>query len=67
MLQSAGVPAAAVNDARDLAGDPQLNERGFFIELEHPVLGLTRADGNPIRMSATPPSIQQSSAPAGRG
>jgi crotonobetainyl-CoA:carnitine CoA-transferase CaiB-like acyl-CoA transferase len=54
-LQSAGVPAAAVNDARDLANDPHLNERGFFIELEHPVLGLRRADGNPIRLSATPP------------
>jgi crotonobetainyl-CoA:carnitine CoA-transferase CaiB-like acyl-CoA transferase len=54
-LQSAGVPASAVNDARDLASDPHLNERGFFIELEHPVLGLRRADGNPIRLSATPP------------
>jgi crotonobetainyl-CoA:carnitine CoA-transferase CaiB-like acyl-CoA transferase len=53
VLQSAGVPAAAVNDAQDLAGDPQLKERGFFIEMEHPVLGLTRADGNPIRMSKT--------------
>ncbi len=54
MLQSAGVPAAAVNDAQDLVDDPQLNGRGFFVELEHPVLGLTRADGNPIRMSAAP-------------
>ena len=54
MLQAAGVPAAAVNDARDLANDPQLKERGFFVELEHPVLGLTRADGNPIRMGMTP-------------
>ncbi|MCX5997878.1 MAG: CoA transferase [Chloroflexi bacterium] len=54
MLQSAGVPAAAVNNAQDLADDPQLSGRGFFVELEHPVLGLTRADGNPIRMSAAP-------------
>ena len=53
LLQSAGVAAAGVNDARDLAGDQQLKERGFFIELEHPVLGLTRSDGNPIRMSVT--------------
>jgi benzylsuccinate CoA-transferase BbsF subunit len=54
MLQGLGVPAAAVNDASDLAGDPQLCERGFFIELQHPTLGKIRADGNPIRMSATP-------------
>jgi len=54
LLQSAGVPTAAVNNARDLANDAQLNERGFFVESEHPVLGLTRTDGNPIRMSAAP-------------
>ncbi len=53
-LQEAGVPAAAVNDASDLAADPQLNERGFFIDLQHPYLGNIRSDGNPIRMSATP-------------
>jgi len=54
MLQEAGVPAAAVNDASDLAADPQLCERGFFVELQHPALGVIRADGNPIRMSGTP-------------
>ncbi|MCX5994353.1 MAG: CoA transferase [Chloroflexi bacterium] len=58
-LQSAGVPAAAVNDARDLADDPHLNERGFLIELEHPVLGLRRADGNPVRLSTTPPQYNK--------
>ena len=59
LLQSAGVPAASVNDARDLANDPQLNTRGFFAEPEHPVLGLTRADGNPIRMSAAPAACRK--------
>ena len=54
ILQEAGVPAAAVNDASDLAADPQLAERGFFIDLQHPYLGKIRADGNPIRMSDTP-------------
>jgi crotonobetainyl-CoA:carnitine CoA-transferase CaiB-like acyl-CoA transferase len=54
LLQEAGVPAAAVNDASDLAADPQLCGRGFFIDLQHPYLGKIRADGNPIRMSDTP-------------
>ncbi len=54
LLQEAGVPAAAVNDASDLAEDPQLCGRGFFIDLQHPCLGKIRADGNPIRMSDTP-------------
>ncbi|MBN1691790.1 MAG: CoA transferase [Dehalococcoidia bacterium] len=54
ILQEAGVPAAAVNDACDLAADPQLCERGFFIDMQHPQLGVIRADGNPIRLSDTP-------------
>ena len=62
MLQDAGVPAAAVNDADDLANDPQLAERGFFIELKHPVLGKIRADGNPVRMSKSP-ALYAKSAP----
>jgi crotonobetainyl-CoA:carnitine CoA-transferase CaiB-like acyl-CoA transferase len=53
-LQSAGVPAAAVNDAQDLVNDPQLNGRGFFAELQHPLLGMIKADGNPIRLSTAP-------------
>lgn len=52
MLQSVGVPAAAVNDARDLADDPQLNERGFFRRPENPVQSLSGVDSSPIRMSA---------------
>ena len=54
ILQEAGVAAAVVNDARELARDPALNERGFFITLEHPVLGRMTTDANPVRMSLTP-------------
>jgi benzylsuccinate CoA-transferase BbsF subunit len=58
-LQSAGVPASVVSDARDLANDPHLNERGFFIEIEQPIPGLKRTDGNPVRLSATPPQYRK--------
>jgi crotonobetainyl-CoA:carnitine CoA-transferase CaiB-like acyl-CoA transferase len=54
MLQDAGIPAAIVSDARELANDPHLAARDFFINLEHPVLGTTRSDANTIRLSATP-------------
>jgi crotonobetainyl-CoA:carnitine CoA-transferase CaiB-like acyl-CoA transferase len=54
MLQAAGIPAAIVSKADDLARDPHLAERGFFIDLMHPVLGKLRSDGNPVRLSATP-------------
>jgi benzylsuccinate CoA-transferase BbsF subunit len=55
LLQKQGVAAGAVKDARDLAQDPQLKERGFFIELDHPEMGKTISDANPIRLSETPP------------
>ena len=39
LLQRAGVPAAPVQDASDLARDPQLRARGFIVEIDHPDLG----------------------------
>ncbi|MCX6005961.1 MAG: CoA transferase [Chloroflexi bacterium] len=60
MLQGAGIPAAVVSDASDLAKDPHLAARGFFIDLEHPVLGTIRSDSNPIRLSATPARYEKS-------
>jgi crotonobetainyl-CoA:carnitine CoA-transferase CaiB-like acyl-CoA transferase len=49
LLQKAGVPAGVVQNAEDLARDPHLSERQFFIPLKHPVLGWTRNDRSPIR------------------
>jgi benzylsuccinate CoA-transferase BbsF subunit len=39
LLQRAGVAAAPVQDAADLARDPQLRSRGFIVELDHRDLG----------------------------
>jgi len=49
LLQKAGVPAGVVQNAEDLAKDPQLKARDFFIHLEHPTLGRTTSDRSPIR------------------
>jgi len=54
MLQEAGVPSAVVNNAADLANDPQLKSRGFFVPVTHPVLGDTSFDSTPIRLNVTP-------------
>jgi crotonobetainyl-CoA:carnitine CoA-transferase CaiB-like acyl-CoA transferase len=53
-LQRAGVPAGMVEDANDLANDPHLKARNFFIQAEHPLLGKTTSDNTPIRLSRTP-------------
>ena len=54
LLQGAGVPSGVVQNAEDLANDPHLVAREFFIPLEHPVLGKTPTDSSPIRFKNQP-------------
>jgi crotonobetainyl-CoA:carnitine CoA-transferase CaiB-like acyl-CoA transferase len=49
LLQEAGIAAGVVQDASDLASDPQLIARDFFATLEHPLLGRTTADTYPFK------------------
>ena len=53
LLQGKGVASGVVQDAGDLANDPQLRARGFFVELDHPDLGKTISDATPIKLSDT--------------
>lgn len=48
------VPSAIVNDMARLFHDPQHRARGFFQQLEHPVLGQMEYPGHPFIMSETP-------------
>ena len=48
--QSKGWPVTAVNRPVDLLSDPHFDERGFFVDVEHPAAGVTRQAGSPIRM-----------------
>lgn len=50
-LQETGVPCGAVQNAKDLAEDPQLMERDYFVQLQHPVLGTTISDASPIKFA----------------
>jgi crotonobetainyl-CoA:carnitine CoA-transferase CaiB-like acyl-CoA transferase len=54
LLQAQGVPAGAVQNAQDLnETDPQIAHRGVFFEMDHPVIGPARFEGNPFRFSST--------------
>jgi crotonobetainyl-CoA:carnitine CoA-transferase CaiB-like acyl-CoA transferase len=59
LLQAQGVAAGVVQDARDLAKDPQLKERGFFIDLDRAETGRTMSDATPVRLSDTPPGYRR--------
>jgi crotonobetainyl-CoA:carnitine CoA-transferase CaiB-like acyl-CoA transferase len=61
VLQAAGVPAAIVSTNKDLFEDSHLGQRDFFVELEHPEVGVRRHTGPPWHMGRTPSAV---SAPA---
>ncbi|MCY4433126.1 MAG: CoA transferase [bacterium] len=53
-LREAGVPAYVALRASDFYADPNLEARGFFIELEHGAIGKMTFDGPVTLFSATP-------------
>lgn len=46
--------AGASLDPMELVDDPQLKERGFIVEMEHPEMGKLRLAGLPWKLSDTP-------------
>jgi benzylsuccinate CoA-transferase BbsF subunit len=50
-LQDAGVPAGAVQDARDVMRDAQLAQRGHWVTLDHPEMGPSTYNSAPYRFS----------------
>jgi crotonobetainyl-CoA:carnitine CoA-transferase CaiB-like acyl-CoA transferase len=54
LLQESGVSAGAVQNAEDLAKDPHLTARDFFVKVKHPRSGGTLSDGSPIQFGERP-------------
>lgn len=57
--QQRRIPITPVNDAQGALTFPQLNERGFFVEIDHPKAGRLRYPGAPFRLSETPWSLDR--------
>ena len=61
-LQAAGVAAGAVQTPKDkIEDDPQLRHREFLPEVEHPELGVSKYEGEPMRLSRSPWELRRSS------
>jgi crotonobetainyl-CoA:carnitine CoA-transferase CaiB-like acyl-CoA transferase len=60
-LQAAGVPAAPVLDALEVAHDPGYDERGFVVDVTHPEAGTWRQAAIPYRLERTPLSVTRPS------
>ena len=52
-------PFGMVQDSKDVVNCPQLREREFFVELEHPKLGQLLYPGLPFKMSQTPGEMER--------
>lgn len=62
-LQSGGVPAEQVMTADRMYDVDQLDARGFYQDMDHPVLGRMRFPGWPFRMTPGPARHHRSAAP----
>jgi crotonobetainyl-CoA:carnitine CoA-transferase CaiB-like acyl-CoA transferase len=61
-LQAEAIPAFTSATSADLSADPHLNDRGFFVTLDHPEVGRRQHVGVPWRTHDTP-SIVRRAAP----
>lgn len=59
VLQATGIPAAPVMDMREVAEDPHLNERGFYVMLDHPEVGRKKHAGIPWKLAETPLEVRR--------
>ena len=57
-LLEAKVPVAPVYNVDEVVVDPQLNERGMFVDVEHPNAGRVRVVNFPVKFSETPVEIK---------
>jgi crotonobetainyl-CoA:carnitine CoA-transferase CaiB-like acyl-CoA transferase len=55
--QKLGIQLVPVNDASDLPKSPQYQFRGYFAQVDHPVLGKAQYPTVPYKMSVTPARI----------
>ena len=41
--------------------DPHLHERGYFVEVKHPIIGKAKIPGIPMKLSETPGQVERPS------
>lgn len=59
ILQKAGIAATQVMNIEDQYCDPHYRERGTYVEIEHPLVGVEVLYSNPLRFGDKLPSIRR--------
>lgn len=65
-LQALGVPAAVVAGTEEFCADPQLQARGHFVRLPHPLMGESVFENSRYGLSATPARFERTAPTFGR-
>jgi len=65
-LQAIGTPAHVAATSEDFMDDPQLNARGHFVRLPHPLMGEAVIEASRYRMSETPAQYPRAAPVYGR-
>ncbi len=58
ILEEAGLPCAPINTIDKIVNDPHIAARDMIVEVEHPVAGKLKMPGVPVKMSATPGTVE---------
>jgi crotonobetainyl-CoA:carnitine CoA-transferase CaiB-like acyl-CoA transferase len=58
-LEAAQIPSGPIQSVPESLNDPQVQARGMVVELEHPILGVVRSLGTPIRLDGSPISYRR--------
>jgi crotonobetainyl-CoA:carnitine CoA-transferase CaiB-like acyl-CoA transferase len=58
-FRAAQIPSGPINSVPEALSHPQIVERGFIVEMEHPLAGLVKSLGNPVRFGDTPVSFRR--------
>ena len=58
-LEEVGVPAGPVMDHGEVFTDPHTLARDMVVELDHPAVGKMNTIGTPVKLAATPGSIER--------
>jgi len=53
------IPAGPINFPDETLTDAHLIARGMIVELEHPLVGIVKSIGNPVHLSASPPTYRR--------
>jgi formyl-CoA transferase len=57
--EEAGIPAGPIYSVPEALADAHVRARGMVQEMDHPVAGRVKVLGNPVKMSASPPTYRR--------